>query len=265
MAVNQLDPAEVVVDLRNVYREFPVKTGRRTLYAFVRDTLAGKTAREAPRVALSDVTLTAFSGDKIALIGNNAAGKSTLLKIVAGLLRPTRGSVHTVGDMVLLTSLGVGMMDEVSVLDNTLLYGALYGVEPPRMRLAFDDIMDWAGMSGYEDAKLKTLSSGMRARLAFSIVRHIATDLFLIDEALSAGDVSFRARCRGFFDEPQNRSRTFIVATHDMEFARSFCTSALWLDHGRIVASGDSRHVVARYEEAQSRKATGSGPAVVQS
>ena len=257
MAVNQLEAAPVVVELRGVYREFPVRTGRRTLYAFGRDTLAGTTGREPPRVALSDVSLTAFRGDKIALIGNNAAGKSTTLKIIAGLLRPTRGSVHTMGDMVLLTSLGVGMMDEVSVLDNTLLYGALYGVEPARMRLAFEDIMEWAGMSGYEDAKLKTLSSGMRARLAFSIVRHIATDLFLIDEALSAGDVSFRARCRAFFDEPRNRDRTFIVATHDMEFARSFCTSALWLDQGRLLASGDSRIVVAQYEEAQQRKSGG--------
>jgi ABC-type polysaccharide/polyol phosphate transport system ATPase subunit len=156
--------------------------------------------------------------------------------------------------MVLLTSLGVGMMDDVSVLENTLLYGALYGVEPRRMQLAFDDITEWAGMTGYEDAKLKTLSSGMRARLAFSIVRHIATDLFLIDEALSAGDVSFRVRCRAFFDEPQNRDRTFIVATHDMDFVRSFCTSALWLDQGRIMASGDSRIVAARYEEAQARR-----------
>jgi ABC-type polysaccharide/polyol phosphate transport system ATPase subunit len=94
----------------------------------------------------------------------------------------------------------------------------------------------------------------MRARLAFSIVRHIDTDMFLIDEALSAGDVSFRARCRAFFDEPRNLDRTFIVATHDMEFVRSFCHTAIWLDRGRIMATGDSRVVAARYEEAQSRK-----------
>lgn len=257
MAVNQLESAPVVVAMRGVDREFPVGAGRRTLYAFTRDSLHGKRIREAPRVALRDVTVTVCRGDKIALIGNNAAGKSTMLKIIAGLLRPTRGSVETVGDMVLLTSLGVGMMDEVSVIENTLLYGALYGVEPRRMRLVLDDIMEWAGMSGYEDAKLKALSTGMRARLAFSIVRHIATDLFLIDEALAAGDVSFRARCRAFFDEPRNRDRTFIIATHDMEFARSFCTSAHWLDQGRIVASGDSRIVVARYEEAQARGSGG--------
>lgn len=253
-AVNELVPAPTVVAMREVHREFPVRAGRRTLYAVLRDAVRGSGLREPPRVALTDISLTARRGDKIAVIGNNAAGKSTMLKIIAGLLRPTRGTVITEGDMVLLTSLGVGMMEEVSVIENTLLYGALYGVEPRRMRLALEDIMDWAGMSGYEEAKLKTLSTGMRARLAFSIVRHIATDLFLIDEALSAGDASFRAKCRAFFDEPRNRDRTFIVATHDMEFVRSFCKTAIWLDRGRIAGSGESRMVAARYEEAQGRR-----------
>lgn len=242
--------------MRGVYREFPVVTGRRTLFSLARAAVGLRNGVEPARVALADIDLTACRGDRIAVIGNNAAGKSTLLRIVAGLLRPSRGTVETTGEMVLLTSLGVGMMDDVSVLDNTLLYGALYGVSPARMRPAFGNIIEWADMRGYEEAKLKTLSSGMRARLAFSIVRHIATDIFLIDEALSAGDATFRARCRGFFDDARNRDRTFIVATHDMEFARSFCTTALWLDRGRIMASGDSRVVVAAYEESQSRGVT---------
>lgn len=257
MTANQVVPAPAVVTLQNVYREFPVCTGRQTLFTLARAALAGRRIREPHRVALADINLTVCQGEKIAVIGNNAAGKSTLLKVIAGLLRPTSGTVSTTGDMVLLTSLGVGMMDEVGVLENTLLYGALYGVEPARMRLAFDNIIEWAGMTGYEGAKLKTLSTGMRARLAFSIVRHIATDLFLIDEALSAGDASFQVRCRAFFDEPQNRDRTFIVATHDMEFARSFCATAIWLDQGRIVKSGDSRIVVAAYQEVQLRSTAG--------
>jgi ABC-type polysaccharide/polyol phosphate transport system ATPase subunit len=154
--------------------------------------------------------------------------------------------------MVLLTALGLGMLDDVTVRENTLLYGALYGVEPARMRLVLADIMAWAAITGSEDAQLKTLSSGTRARLAFSVVRHIATDVFLIDEAMSAGDVTFRAKCRAFFDEPRNRERTFLIATHDMDFARSFCTSALWLHEGRAMAFGDSRAVVAQYLETQS-------------
>ena len=242
------------IELAGISREFAMGTARQTLFRMMSDSLHGTRTVAGIRHALVDVSLRAGQGDRIALIGNNAAGKSTLLKIIAGLLRPTRGTVTVRGEMVLLTSLGLGMIDEVSVLDNTLLYGALYGVEPARMRGIFPDIMEWAEITGYENALLKTLSTGTRARLAFSVVRHIATEIFLIDEALSAGDVAFRAKCRAFFDEPRNRDRTFLVATHDMDFARSFCTSALWLHQGRVMACGASGMVVEQYLDAQARR-----------
>lgn len=243
---------EPVVDVRGVSREFPIASGSRTLFRVIRDSVKGIHVRRERRLALRDINLTVAHGDKVAIIGNNGAGKSTLLKVIAGLLRPTLGRVHVSGEMVLLTSLGAGMIDDVTVYDNTILYGSLFGVEPARMRAAIPDVLEWAGISGYENAKLKTLSTGTRARLGFSVVRYIATDLFLIDEALSAGDVSFRAKCRAFFDEPRNRDRAFLVATHDMEFAKSFCTKALWLHQGRAVEFGNSRMVVDRYVAAQS-------------
>jgi ABC-type polysaccharide/polyol phosphate transport system ATPase subunit len=119
------------------------------------------------------------------------------------------------------------------------------------MRADFSDVLEWAGLAGYEHARLKTLSSGSRSRLAFSIIRHIATDLFLIDEALSAGDVTFRSKCRAFFDEPRNRDRTFLIATHDLDFARNFCRSALWLHQGKVCGSGPSAEVVTAYLHSQ--------------
>jgi ABC-type polysaccharide/polyol phosphate transport system ATPase subunit len=237
------------IDIQDVHREFRPERERLTLFRLVR--ALGRQPAAPPRQALRGVSLRIEAGEKIAIIGNNAAGKSTLLRIVAGLLRPTRGSATTQGEVVLITSLGAGMIDEVSVFDNTLMYGALYGVSPTQMRAVFDDVLDWAGMAGYAQAKVKTLSTGTRARLAFSVVRYIAADIFLIDEALSAGDVKFRARSRAFFDEPRNDSRTFVVATHDMDFARSFCRKTLWLDQGRIMAFGDSHDVVAQYLDAQ--------------
>jgi ABC-type polysaccharide/polyol phosphate transport system ATPase subunit len=244
-------PGGPVVAVRGLWREFPVQGGRRSLLRVLRGAVRGNGRDAALRRALQDVSLTANRGDRIAVVGNNAAGKSTLLRIIAGLLRPTRGTVAVRGEMVLLTALGLGMIEEVTVLENTYLYGALYGVEPARMRLAIDDILAWAGIAGFEHAKLKTLSAGTRARLAFSVVRHIDADVFLIDEAMSAGDVTFAAKCRAFFEEPANRERTFLVATHDMDLARSFCGSALWLHEGRLMEFGDSRTVVGRYLEAQ--------------
>ena len=239
------------VEVQGVWREFPIEAGRRSLLRVLRDGMRGANRRAPRRLALQDVSVRAGRGDRIAIVGNNGAGKSTLLKIIAGLLRPARGTVAVRGEMVLLTALGLGMIEDVSVLENTYLYGALYGVEPARMRRVLDDIMAWAGIAGYEHAKLKTLSSGTRARLAFSVVRHMAADVFLIDEAMSAGDVTFAAKCRAFFEEPANRERTFLIATHDLDLARSFCASALWLHEGRLMASGDSRAVVRQYLEAQ--------------
>jgi ABC-type polysaccharide/polyol phosphate transport system ATPase subunit len=243
--------AEPIIDVRDVTRDFPADRERRTLFRVIRNAMGGSGAQEPRRQALRGVTLSIAGGEKVAVIGNNAAGKSTLLKIVAGLLRPTTGTARVRGEMVLLTALGSGMVDEVSVLDNTLMYGALYGLDPRYMRTVFTDVLEWAGMAGYDHARLKTLSTGTRARLAFSIVRYIETDIFLIDEALSAGDVRFRTKCRAFFDEPRNHGRTFLVATHDMAFAESFCSRTLWLHEGRVMAFGESRAVVAQYLAAQ--------------
>ncbi len=245
------DGAQPIIDVRDVTRDFPADRERRTLFRVLRDSVGANGAEAPRRQALRGVTLSVSRGEKVAVIGNNAAGKSTLLRIVAGLLRPTTGSARVRGDMVLLTALGSGMVDEVSVLDNTLMYGALYGLEPKYMRTVFAEVLEWAGMTGYDHARLKTLSSGTRARLAFSIVRYIETDIFLIDEALSAGDVKFRGKSRAFFDETRNAERTFLVATHDMGFAESFCSRALWLHEGRVMAFGESRAVVAQYLAAQ--------------
>jgi ABC-type polysaccharide/polyol phosphate transport system ATPase subunit len=242
---------EPVVEVHHLYRDFSVSGGRRSLLRVLRDSLHRDGTSRQRRRALDDVSITARRGDKIAIVGNNGAGKSTLLRIIAGLLRATRGSVAVQGDMVFLTSLGLGMIEDVTVLDNTYLYGALYGVAPARMRLVLDDILTWAEITGYEQTKLKALSTGTRARLAFSVVRHLAADVFLVDEAMSAGDVAFAAKCRAFFEEPLNRERTFLVATHDLSLAQSFCPTALWLHEGRLMAFGDSRTVVGQYLEAQ--------------
>lgn len=246
--------SKVVIEIRGVSRVFRAQRERRTMFRVMRDAMTGTPAL-AERPALLDISLSARRGDKIAVIGNNGAGKSTLLRIVGGLLGPSAGTVVVDGEMVLLTSLSVGMVEDVSVTDNTLMLGVLYGLDPKRVRVLLPEMLAWAGITGKEHALLKTLSTGTKARLAFSIIRHIGADVFLLDEALSAGDVSFRAKCRAFFDEPQNDNRTFLVATHDMEFAQSFCSLAIWIDQGRCMAFGPSTDVVARYLAAQNAEA----------
>lgn len=240
-----MDRAVVV---EKVWREFPPAHRRRTLFNLLR----GRVDPAAHRVlALQDISLAVERGEKIGVIGNNAAGKTTFLKLLAGLLRPTRGEVRVQGERVFVTALGTGMLEELSVDENVVLYGSFYGVDRNRMRSILPEILEWAELVGAEGAELRTLSSGTRARLAFAVIRHIETDIFLLDEALSAGDVSFKAKCRESFDGPRNRERTFLVATHEMDFVRSFCSKALWLDRGRQMEFGPSDSVVDAYLAAQ--------------
>lgn len=236
--------------VEQVWREFPPAHRRRTLFNLLR----GRAGPADDRVlALQDINVAIERGEKIGVIGNNAAGKSTLLKLLAGLLRPSRGKVRVEGQRVLVTALGTGMLEELSVEENVVLYGSFYGVDRARMRDLLPEILEWAELVGSRAVELRTLSSGTKARLAFAVIRHIETDVFLLDEALSAGDVSFKAKCREFFDGPKNRERTFVVATHEMEFVRSFCSMALWLHRGRQMGFGPSDSVVAAYLSAQSR------------
>lgn len=245
-----MDRAVVVAQL---WREFPPAHRRRTLFNFLRGRASPDDPTAQRVLALQDISLAVERGEKIGVIGNNSAGKSTFLKLLAGLLRPTRGVVQVKGERVLVTALGTGMLDELSVEENLVLYGSFYGVDRGRMRGLLPEILEWAELVGSQGAELRTLSSGTRARLAFAVIRHIETEVFLLDEALSAGDVSFKTKCRDFFDSPRNRERTFVVASHEMDFVRSFCSKALWLHRGRQMDFGPSASVVAAYLAAQRR------------
>jgi ABC-type polysaccharide/polyol phosphate transport system ATPase subunit len=239
------------VVLKGVCREFRTHSTRRNLYGYLRRDRMEK--REPPRTirALDGIDLAVEKGERLAVIGNNAAGKTTLLKVISGLLRPTRGEVRVQGEMILLTAFGVGLIEDLTVEDNVYLYGAIYGLERRRTRELLPEIVAWAGVAPYVGARLKTLSSGMRARLAFSVVRHMEADLFLLDETLATGDASFRKKCETFFTSA-NGSRTIIAATHDMSFVRHNCPRALWLHRGRQMGIGDSAKIVEEYLSASS-------------
>jgi homopolymeric O-antigen transport system ATP-binding protein len=242
-----MDPVVVV---ESVWREFPPAHRRRTLFRLLRRSDPADPGSQRV-MALQDISLAVARGEKIGVIGNNAAGKTTFLKLLAGLLRPTRGEVRVRGERVLVTALGTGMLEELSIEDNVVLYGSFYGMDRKRMRGLLPEILEWAELVGSERVELRTLSSGTHARLAFAVIRHIETEVFLLDEALSAGDVSFRAKCQEFFVGPRNQERTFIVATHDMSFVTSFCSKALWLHRGRLLDFGPSDPVVEAYLAAQ--------------
>ena len=200
-----------------------------------------------PYFALHQISFDVARGDKIALIGNNGSGKTTLLKLIAGLYLPTVGSIDVDGRVLLLRGVGTGMLDELSVSENLFLYGIMYGMDRSTIREKFDEVLAWAELTDFASAELRTLSSGMRARLAFSITRHFDTDIFLLDEAFAVGDKDFRAKYEDVFRNLKNGERTYLIATHDLDFARMFCAKTLWLQKGRLMAFGETERVLRQY------------------
>jgi ABC-type polysaccharide/polyol phosphate transport system ATPase subunit len=197
--------------------------------------------------ALQDIDLEVFKGQRVGIIGNNGAGKSTLLKLVAGLHKPSSGEVTVAGEVALLTGFGIGLVGELTVSENIYLYGAIHGMEREMIRERFEDVVEWAELENFRTVQLKALSSGMGARLAFSVARHIETDVMLLDEALTAGDKNFGKKCEEYFEDAKSGGRTFLVATHDLKFVQTFCNKALWLDKGRQKAFGDAETVMQQY------------------
>jgi ABC-type polysaccharide/polyol phosphate transport system ATPase subunit len=197
--------------------------------------------------ALREINFDVLRGDKIALIGNNGSGKTTLLKLIARLYLPTLGRIDIDGRMLLLRGVGTGMVDELSVADNLYLYGIIYGMDRLSIKEKFDEVLQWGELTNFASAELRTLSSGMRARLAFSLTRHFDTDMFLLDEAFAVGDKDFREKYEEVFRNQKNGNRTYVIATHDLEFAKLFCNKTLWLHKGRLMAFGESEGVLDQY------------------
>jgi ABC-type polysaccharide/polyol phosphate transport system ATPase subunit len=237
--------------VRNVARSFPLQTSNNTLYRALTRGIANGHGNGNGFYALKEINLEIARGEKVAVVGDNGAGKTTLLKLIGGLYRPTVGEVDTRGEMVLLRGAEIGMVDELTAAENVFLYGSIYGVHRDKIKQNFDEIFEWAELSSFMGARLATLSSGMRARLAFSALRHLDAEIFLLDEAFSAVDRHFQRKYEQVFEEQKNSDRTFVIATHSMDFAKTFCTKTLWLEKGKQKAFGATEEVLDRYVGAE--------------
>jgi lipopolysaccharide transport system ATP-binding protein len=197
--------------------------------------------------ALRGVDLSVERGTFVGLIGGNGSGKSTLLKIVSGLLLPDQGQIQVNGSMSALLELGLGFSPELSVRENVELYAAVLGYPRREQKRRVAEAIEFAGLERFRDAKLKNLSTGMRARLGFSTALQAESDIMLLDEILAVGDADFQLKCLDVFEELKQRRRTIVLVSHDLNQVRRFCDRAVWLDTGRIVAEGDPDGVIAQY------------------
>ena len=197
--------------------------------------------------ALSDVTLTVRRGETVGLVGRNGSGKSTLLQLVAGTLHPTTGSVRTSGRIAALLELGSGFNPEFTGRENVYLNGAILGISRREMSEAFGAIESFAEIGDFIDQPVKTYSSGMLVRLAFSVAVHVTPDVLIVDEALGVGDTAFQSKCLARIREMQRSGVAILLVSHAPNTIIEFCDRAAYVDRGRVVAVGNCREILELY------------------
>jgi ABC-type polysaccharide/polyol phosphate transport system ATPase subunit len=197
--------------------------------------------------AVRDVSFSVPHGGVLGVIGANGAGKTTLLRALAGILPPAGGRITIRGRVTALLALGVGFQPELSGRENAMLGGLASGLAPAAARRCVEDIMDFADLGEFAAYPMKTYSSGMQARLAFSVAVHVDPDVLLIDEALSTGDAAFRIKANRKMEELCARARAIVVVSHGLDVIRKMSTSVLWLDRGVARRLGEPDDVVAAY------------------
>lgn len=201
--------------------------------------------------ALSDISFTVKKGEAWGLIGNNGAGKSTLLKLISGILKPYQGSVHVCGKISPLIELGAGFDAEMTARENIYLNGAVLGYSESFMREHFEEIVEFAEIEKFLDVPIKNFSSGMTARLGFSIATIVKPDILIVDEVLSVGDYSFQKKCEERMDELLSGGATLLYVSHSIDSVLELCKKAAWLEYGRMKMQGGAQEVCSAYLAAQ--------------
>ncbi|ODS58660.1 MAG: hypothetical protein ABS36_03780 [Acidobacteria bacterium SCN 69-37] len=197
--------------------------------------------------ALSDVSFDVAAGQTLGVIGRNGSGKSTALKLVAGITKPTTGTVKVEGRISALIELGAGFHPEISGRENVFINGIMLGLTRREIQARFDEIVDFAELRQFIDAPVKTYSSGMYMRLGFAVAIHVDPDVLLVDEVLAVGDESFTHKCLDKFAEFKRRNKTILLVTHSLGLVERFCDEALWLDHGQMRGQGDPTRIIGAY------------------
>jgi ABC-type polysaccharide/polyol phosphate transport system ATPase subunit len=235
-------------DVRKLYRRYRRQQGFGTLKSAL---LSGGVLRQlkagAVFEALKGVSFDVAAGTTFGIIGRNGSGKSTMLKLIAGIGKPTSGTVDVRGRVSALIELGAGFHPEISGRENVFINGMMLGMAKRDIAGRFDEIVAFAELEDFIDAPVKTYSSGMYMRLGFSVAIHVDPDVLLVDEVLAVGDEAFTHKCFDKLAEFRRRGRTILLVTHALDLVTRFCDDALWLDGGVARAQGDPRRVIDAY------------------
>jgi lipopolysaccharide transport system ATP-binding protein len=258
-------PSNNVLDVQGVFKKFR----RGELYDSLRDLLPALTGRLARRGrtqeldqrefwALQDVSFSVERGEAFGIIGANGAGKSTMLKLLTGIMRPTKGSIRVTGRLSALIEVSAGFHQDLTGRENIYLNGAIMGMTRDEIRRRFDAIVDFSGLEEFLDTPVKRYSSGMYARLGFSVAAHVDPDVLLVDEVLSVGDYLFQRKCVEHMDSLIANGATIIFVSHNLRAVANLCQRSLLLERGQVQMHGPTEEVIqAYYKRGQQQRGNG--------
>ena len=240
--------SDVALELIDVHLTYPVRKSSPksvkklfTLFSRRKDDITA---------TLKDINLQIKKGEIIGVLGHNGAGKSTLLRLLSGIYQPDKGSVRVNGKISLLASLGTGFQRDLSGRENIVLSGSLHGMPIEKIRALVPSIILFSGLEDSIDKPIRTYSSGMRARLGFSIVAHLDPEILLFDEVFAVGDSSFRARSKQRITEMVNSESTVVIVTHNEQLIREMCTRVICIDGGELVLdTTDTELAISEYHK----------------
>lgn len=198
--------------------------------------------------ALHGISFSVQDGEVLGLIGRNGSGKSTALKLIAGVFEPTSGRVEVSGKVAAMIELGAGFHHDLTGRENIVLNGLMLGFTRKEIMAKEQAIIDFAGLGEFIDSPVKQYSSGMFMRLAFSIATEIDPEILLIDEILSVGDAEFQEKCDARIDDFRRRGKTIVFVSHNIKAVKTICSRVILLDYGRMLADGPPKQVIERYE-----------------
>ncbi|AEF19904.1 MULTISPECIES: ABC transporter ATP-binding protein [unclassified Hydrogenobaculum] len=235
----------VVIEVKNVTKIFKRHTKK---YFSIKSAFVDFIKHGRPQVqivkALDNISFDMVSGSTLGIIGKNGAGKSTLLKIISGIIKPTSGSVKVKGSLVPLLELGTGFHPELTGRENIIISGLILGLSKKEIYKKIDEIIEFAELKDVIDEPVRTYSSGMYSRLAFSTAFSIDPDIIILDEILSVGDIAFMKKSKEKVKEFKRRNKTILFVSHDMTSVKEMCDEAIYIDKGRLIQRGKVDNVV---------------------
>lgn len=233
------------IELKAVGKRFRLREGR-TLAEFLPSALRGRAFRP-PFWALRDLSFGVAAGETLGIIGRNGSGKSTILKLIAGVMMPTEGAIDVAGRIAPLIELNGGFHPDLTGQENLYLKASILGLPNAAIRERARAIVDFAELDGFMDTPVKRFSSGMYLRLSFAVTVHSSPDILLVDEALGVGDAPFREKCLAKMAELKASGTTIVFVSHMMDLVQRFCDRVLVLDGGHVVFEGDAAAAIADY------------------